>query len=933
MGRRAIRRRHSALRASVLLSMLAAVACAGSRATLTASAPEKAAVELEPEPAVVVPYSITISGGLSLGAYEAGMNWALVEWMRHRYLGKEGAAPPKLNGVSGASAGAINAVFTAVRWCEDRSILTSVDKNVFEQTWRRVGFETMLPLDDEDYAGIGDPEWDPDFLISRKKAFDDVVKDLRTRLDSTIYRPGCEVPITLIVTRIKPGRVQVGTLEARTQRYVVPLLAKSGADGSLGFFLNEALAETADQRLVGNLLWLVPRDSERPEGPKGAKLRRIDRDVVIDTLLASSAHPSSFGPVLLPHCAPQAGCKGTWNQSQTCTVLGKELARAKPSDPYGECIEPFNDGGAFDNVPLGIAVAQVERATAAPAGDKAASRSLPPRYVYMDPAQRRLPATYAATCSDEGEASTSQSRDPTREIYQFIGGFLGSAFDYELQSTLRYLQWDTSAVRLVDDVAQLFPGVGSLRPDAVALDALEVAMAGPTRLAGVDFDSWKASRKKLANDICKHIPRADYRPRDPCDPKDDTFIATQASLPAADKREPPLDAVLYRVRTWRESPNEARSLRIPTRFSPITATMLGHFAAFIDRPFRDYDYYAGVYDALHTIAAWECPDCSWTDRKGQIGKLVAMLGFDGARGSVANDVVTRLQVMEGAASHGERARSVQRDSMVSRVQSALTDGDRCAGTSGGETCLRDCGFDGFVSALAARDYASERGSLAAEILSRGDDWSVPLGVRVAERLERLSERLEAPSKALGYARVAGGIIAYHFYFQSRNSWFEPPSSARSWYTRMLAPYAVLSGNDERKFDLGLLAYGACYGWACLVSDTSLRIGWLPGHDSTGALESDRGHWSLDAHGGVRVRLPGWVLSSVQLRAGYSLFSLGVDLPHRASVELDLGLLLDRFRIGIGCNALREAAENGTCDDSLYILFGLNDLAGTINHLW
>lgn len=57
------------------------------------------------------PYSITISGGLSLGSYEAGMNWVFVEWLRHKR--ENGKA--HLTGVTGASAGAINALFSAIR--------------------------------------------------------------------------------------------------------------------------------------------------------------------------------------------------------------------------------------------------------------------------------------------------------------------------------------------------------------------------------------------------------------------------------------------------------------------------------------------------------------------------------------------------------------------------------------------------------------------------------------------------------------------------------------------------------------------------------------------------------------------------------------------------------------------------------------------------
>src|SRR3989441_12833313 len=57
--------------------------------------------------------ALTISGGASLGNYEAGLTWASVRYLR---------TPPRqieLAAVTGASAGAANAVMAAAMWCED----------------------------------------------------------------------------------------------------------------------------------------------------------------------------------------------------------------------------------------------------------------------------------------------------------------------------------------------------------------------------------------------------------------------------------------------------------------------------------------------------------------------------------------------------------------------------------------------------------------------------------------------------------------------------------------------------------------------------------------------------------------------------------------------------------------------------------------------
>ena len=51
-----------------------------------------------------------------------------------------------------------------------------------------------------------------------------------------------------------------------------------------------------------------------------------------------------------------------------------------------------------------------------------------------------------------------------------------------------------------------------------------------------------------------------------------------------------------------------RSLFLSSRFSPIAGSQLFNFAGFLDRPLRELDYDAGVYDGLHEAAAAICSD-------------------------------------------------------------------------------------------------------------------------------------------------------------------------------------------------------------------------------------------------------------------------------------------------------------------------------------
>ncbi|HYV66950.1 MAG TPA: patatin-like phospholipase family protein, partial [Myxococcales bacterium] len=51
-----------------------------------------------------------------------------------------------------------------------------------------------------------------------------------------------------------------------------------------------------------------------------------------------------------------------------------------------------------------------------------------------------------------------------------------------------------------------------------------------------------------------------------------------------------------------------RSLFLSSRFSPIAGSQLFNFAGFLDRPLRELDYDAGVYDGLHEAATAVCSD-------------------------------------------------------------------------------------------------------------------------------------------------------------------------------------------------------------------------------------------------------------------------------------------------------------------------------------
>ena len=93
-----------------ILSLLLALRAAAQPATTTAPA---TADRKE------VPLTLILSGGVSLGSYEAGLSWAVTRIAQ--VLPGHGAdsrlGRVRLVAVTGASAGSINAVLSAALWC------------------------------------------------------------------------------------------------------------------------------------------------------------------------------------------------------------------------------------------------------------------------------------------------------------------------------------------------------------------------------------------------------------------------------------------------------------------------------------------------------------------------------------------------------------------------------------------------------------------------------------------------------------------------------------------------------------------------------------------------------------------------------------------------------------------------------------------------
>ncbi len=241
--------------------------------------------------------SMVISGGVSLGAYEAGYNWAILKMLS----GIKNTNPhinPQLKSVAGASAGSINALLSAMYWCQKSSVPyhNSVDDNLFYETWVHLGIEDLM---------IEGRDPDNKSTLFTRKALRDKAKKIMDQMSKPIYNEGCEVPMGFAVTKVTPIVEEFQGIKIKNQTFSIPLKFKISH--------GKAIIENLEMAPSTAFYLSIPG---------------IEKDYtkVTDVLFASSAFPGAFQQVKLRY-----------------EYKGKIYSQY------------FIDGGAYNNVPLQLA--------------------------------------------------------------------------------------------------------------------------------------------------------------------------------------------------------------------------------------------------------------------------------------------------------------------------------------------------------------------------------------------------------------------------------------------------------------------------------------------------------------------------------------------------------------------------------------------------
>jgi predicted acylesterase/phospholipase RssA len=362
--------------------------------------------------------ALTISGGVSLGNYEAGLTWTIAQYLRRSSRDLELAA------VTGSSAGSVNALLAAAQWCEDGSETRDdhPDSNLFHEVWTPVGVEELLPDAPSAYS--------PDDAVMSAAPLERALQRIRAQLferEGRRYRPGCSVPLGFTVTRDVPEEREVSGLRARTQRFVVPLRFEVDAAGTARI-MRLALPPDRDSASA-QLLLAEP-------GPPGSGVGALQAS---EAVLASGAFPFAFRSRKLCQCALQCPEEQTVRDG-SCEGpdAAHPIAGLSCVPPRQICRHSYIDGGIFDSAPIGLAIDLAEMSGGRP------NPFVPALYFVVDPDYRRF-------APEEPAHAGPGMAGPVK----LIANLIATARESELARAIRAERWQRTTQSTLAEAAAL----------------------------------------------------------------------------------------------------------------------------------------------------------------------------------------------------------------------------------------------------------------------------------------------------------------------------------------------------------------------------------------------------------------------------------------------------------------------------------------------
>lgn len=347
--------------------------------------------------------ALVVSGGVSLGSYQAGATWAFIYALKHRdeLARARQAYPPlarfrtppghTLDVLAGASAGNINAVLAAVEYCA-QDMSHDPETSLLWKFWLAIGWSGLVK------DQVKEPEIAP---FSRSVAAP-IWSSLDSAMKGGARRPDCDLLLGITTTKLTPHLVHVGpAIDVPIQRFAgVFRLVADSVTGGLAFA--EPRASDVSAQDLSDILILDPsKDADGVPRRLGNRARDYALSVgtVRQLVEASGSFPLAFAPRTVAYRALDTLKWSAERQAVPCLTTGVASPRCTPPDTA-----LFVDGGLFDNRPLGLALALshgVERGDGRPP----ASRLL----YFVDDDARRLDSSATGAAS-----SAAQTRPEPR---------------------------------------------------------------------------------------------------------------------------------------------------------------------------------------------------------------------------------------------------------------------------------------------------------------------------------------------------------------------------------------------------------------------------------------------------------------------------------------------------------------------------------------
>ncbi len=402
-----------------------------------------------------------------------------------------------------------------------------------------------------------------------------------------------------------------------------------------------------------------------------------------------------------------------------------------------------------------------------------------------------------------------------------------------------------------------------------------------------------------------------------------------------------------------------RTLALSTRFSPLAGAQLANFAGFLDQPLREFDYYAGIYDGLHSAALFVCREQdpaeptrpapvrlpnSWDLDPSQLetqrcvgaamGQVAAMLGIPSSE--KASAIVAWLARAELGASLGSSAqaekelarpewswlgpprdpRSLGSLGIVGQVllspKSPCTEHDREA------LCISDLTFDQFLTALARAGYQPESRAMRLAVEDPKQFWRETVQ-RVLDRATTI-ELTSGPSET-GQSK---GIL---FALSAGEVWTRGDvsgSSVRLTFDPSTIPTVPLADGPEWAI---WAAHVLPYRAAVDVARGGLALSWVEPALRLGPHFSVLSTLQL-----VDIEFGNRTSSTIGVRPALHVGGLTVSVGPRLAVhwnggadwggEVGVAVLQDRLGLSVGVRQLSGFSD-------LFVALSISDLNGMV----